>query len=230
MEKLVLKVNLRKVNSEKTPEIKGFADLTIGDVVVRDVAVKVRDTSDGQKLIFDMPLSRTYETNEGEKRYVKAVELYSTDEKIRESLVYDIKTVLSEALEKKEANEFNRYTAELITDIEYDNGRINSKVYPVETNDNSLRGFSNLLYGNIIKFNDIVVKEFVRQEDGKTFIAIQFPQKTIEKENEKEYIDKVFPSAQGLRERFRQSIEEAYVEALETQMSSNDIDDEEMSI
>ena len=45
MEKLVLKVNLRKVNSEKTPEIKGFADLTIGDVVVRDVAVKVRDTS-----------------------------------------------------------------------------------------------------------------------------------------------------------------------------------------
>ncbi|MBR0491426.1 MAG: hypothetical protein IJJ82_05210 [Clostridia bacterium] len=230
MEKLVLKVNLRKVNSEKTPEIKGFADLTIGDVVVRDVAVKVRDTSDGQKLIFDMPLSRTYETNEGEKRYVKAVELYSTDEKIRESLVYDIKTVLSEALEKKEANEFNRYTAELITDIEYDNGRINSKVYPVETNDNSLRGFSNLLYGNIIKFNDIVVKEFVRQEDGKPFIAIQFPQKTIEKENEKEYIDKVFPSAQGLRERFRQSIEEAYVEALETQMSSNDIDDEEMSI
>ena len=230
MEKLVLKVNLRKVNSEKTPEIKGFADLTIGDVVVRDVAVKVRYTSDGQKLIFDMPLSRTYETNEGEKRYVKAVELYSTDEKIRESLVYDIKTVLSEALEKKEANEFNRYTAELITDIEYDNGRINSKVYPVETNDNSLRGFSNLLYGNIIKFNDIVVKEFVRQEDGKPFIAIQFPQKTIEKENEKEYIDKVFPSAQGLRERFRQSIEEAYVEALETQMSSNDIDDEEMSI
>lgn len=230
MEKLVLKVNLRKVNSEKTPEIKGFADLTIGDVVVRDVAVKVRDTSDGQKLIFDMPLSRTYETNEGEKRYVKAVELYSTDEKIRESLVYDIKTVLSEALEKKEANEFNRYTAELITDIEYDNGRINSKVYPVETNYNSLRGFSNLLYGNIIKFNDIVVKEFVRQEDGKPFIAIQFPQKTIEKENEKEYIDKVFPSAQGLRERFRQSIEEAYVEALETQMSSNDIDDEEMSI
>ena len=230
MEKLVLKVNLRKVNSEKTPEIKGFADLTIGDVVVRDVAVKVRDTSDGQKLIFDMPLSRTYETNEGEKRYVKAVELYSTDEKIRESLVYDIKTVLSEALEKKEANEFNRYTAELITDIEYDNGRINSKVYPVETNDNSLRGFSNLLYGNIIKFNDIVVKEFVRQEDGKPFIAIQFPQKTIEKENKKEYIDKVFPSAQGLRERFRQSIEEAYVEALETQMSSNDIDDEEMSI
>ena len=144
--------------------------------------------------------------------------------------MYDIKTVLSEALEKKEANEFNRYTAELITDIEYDNGRINSKVYPVETNDNSLRGFSNLLYGNIIKFNDIVVKEFVRQEDGKPFIAIQFPQKTIEKENEKEYIDKVFPSAQGLRERFRQSIEEAYVEALETQMSSNDIDDEEMSI
>lgn len=230
MNKLVLKVSLRKVNSENNPEIKAFADLTIGDIVVRDVAVKVKDTPDGQKIIFDMPLSRTYETNDGEKKYIKAVELYSTDDKLKEAIIYDIKTVISDALNNTEANEFNKYTAELKTDIEYDNTRIISKVYPVENNDNSLRGFSNLIYGNIIKFNDIAVKEFVRNSDGKPFIAIQFPQKAVEKESGKEYFDKAFPSVQGLREQFRQSIEEAYVEALENQMNTNNIDEDEMSI
>lgn len=230
METLVLKVSLRKVNSEKNPEIKGFADLTIGDVVVRDVAVKVNDTPDGQKMIFDMPLSRTYETNDGEKKYIKAVELYSTDDKLKETLIYDIKTVISDALKNTETNEFNRYTAELKTDIEFDNNKIISRVYPVENSDNSLIGFSNLVYGNIIRFNDIAVKEFVRREDGKPFIAIQFPQKAIERENEKEYVDKAFPSAQGLREKFRQSIEEAYIGALEKQRNIDNIDEDEMSI
>lgn len=230
METLVLKVSLRKVNNEKNPEIKGFADLTIGDVVVRDVAVKVNDTPDGQKMIFDMPLSRTYETNDGEKKYIKAVELYSTDDKLKETLIYDIKTVISDALKNTETNEFNRYTAELKTDIEFDNNKIISRVYPVENSDNSLIGFSNLVYGNIIRFNDIAVKEFVRREDGKPFIAIQFPQKAIERENEKEYVDKAFPSAQGLREKFRQSIEEAYIGALEKQRNIDNIDEDEMSI
>ena len=55
-----------------------------------------------------MPLSRTYETNDGEKKYIKAVELYSTDDKLKEAIIYDIKTVISDALKNTEANEFNK--------------------------------------------------------------------------------------------------------------------------
>jgi len=125
MNKLVLKVSLRKVNSENNPEIKAFADLTIGDIVVRDVAVKVKDTPDGQKIIFDMPLSRTYETNDGEKKYIKAVELYSTDDKLKEDIkskyeksISNIKSALkSLKYKKKDINEMIQKPPNLMVDL-----------------------------------------------------------------------------------------------------------------
>ena len=79
-----IKVEVRERQSEKDPKLRGFADVTLGDVVIKDVAVKEFEDkfSEGQGSYYgvQMPNSRSYEKEDGTRAYIPAVEIKSAKE------------------------------------------------------------------------------------------------------------------------------------------------------
>ena len=77
-----IKVEIRERQSEKDPKLRGFADVTLGDVVIKDVAVKEFEGKNEGKTYygFQMPNSRSYEKEDGTRAYIPAVEIKTTKE------------------------------------------------------------------------------------------------------------------------------------------------------
>lgn len=212
---LKIKVELRKAESEKNPELRGFADVTMGGFVIRDVAVKEKETEKGPIVNFDMPNARKYQTEEGKTQYISAVEIANKDDNIKSNIIREVRKALTDALAQTEANEYGRFVSERETTINFDEEHITSFVKPVETEkDESLKGFATVYIGGVLKLNDIAVREFQNSETGETFNAIQMPQKAVEKDGETTYKDKVFPIETGLRGKLKESIMNAYTEEI----------------
>lgn len=230
-ENLKIKVDLRKVESEKNPELKGFADLTIGGIVIRDVAVKTKKTEKGEIVNFDMPTSRKYETQDGETKYVSAVEISNKNEDVKKSIIREIRKALISALTEEKPNEYGKYTIERDTDITYNSDNITSFVNPVSTEkDTSLKGFATMYIGGVLKLNDIAIRELQNNETGEYFKVIQMPQKAVVKDEETTYKDKVFPVEPGLRTKMKESIEESYEKEIMQDEEVQKEDEEEEEI
>lgn len=218
-----IKVEIRERQSEKDPKLRGFADLTLGDVVIKDVAVKeFNGKNEGETYYgFQMPNSRSYEKEDGTRAYIPAVEIKSTKEEDTKKLVSELRNAISIAMTTK-PNEFGKNVYESEMDFDYNKDNIKTYVTPFASENNpNLRAFATAYVGNVVKINDIAMSEYTNKETNEQFTNINFPSKKIEKDGETKFQEKVFTVGEGMRKALVSSIEENYLSELEKEKTQN---------
>lgn len=214
-EKLKIKAEIRKVEKEGS-NLKGFADLTIAGVVIKDVAVKEMDSKEGKYFVFEMPLANKYENSKGEMVYIHTADLSCKDSEQEKNLIKEVRKVITNAMLSKEPNEYGRYVAEKDTGIEYDKDFILSYANPINVdNYPSLRATGTVYVGGVLRLNQVRLTEYFDQEKNVDYFNVNFPSKKFEKDGETLYKEEVFPIEQGLRKKIASSMQEAYINELE---------------
>ena len=220
-----IKVEVRERQSEKDPKLRGSADVTLGDVVIKDVAVKEFEDkfSEGQGSYYgvQMPSSRSYEKDDGTRVYVPAVEIKSAKEEDTKKIQKEVREIVSQAM-TVEPNEYGKKVCEGEIDFDYNKDNIKTYVTPFASENNpNLRAFATAYIGNIVKINDIAMTEYTNKETNEQFTNINFPSKKIEKDGEIKYQEKVFTVGEGMRKNLISSIEENYLSELEKDQTQN---------
>ena len=218
-----IKVEVRERQSEKDKSLRGFADISLGDVVIKDVAIKeFNGKNEGETYYgFQMPNSRSYEKEDGTRAYIPAVEIKSTKEEDTKKLVSELRKTISQAM-NTEPNEFGKKVCEGEIDFDYNKESIKTYVTPFASENNpNLRAFATAYIGNIVKINDIAMSEYTNKETNEQFTGINFPSKKIEKDGETKFQEKVFTVGEGMRKALVSSIEENYLSELEKEKAQN---------
>ena len=227
-----IRAEVREIKSEKDSKLRGFANLTIGDVVIKDVVVKEFESKFNEGAIyygFQMPTSRSYEKEDGTKVYIPAVELKSTNEEDTKKLVKEVRDLITQALDVSETNEYGKKVCEGEIEFDYDKDKIRTYVEPKISDKNpNLRAFATAYIGNIVKINDIAMSEIQNKETGDKFNIITFPSKTREIEGETKFEEKVFTIGEGMKKSLVKSIEENLKKELEQQIQEEPDEEENL--
>ncbi len=235
-----IKVEVKEERSEKDEKLRGFADLTLGDVVIKGVAVKEFESkeNEGETYFgFQMPTSRSYEKEKEdgtkEKVFIPAITLKGKEEKDTKELVKNIRDCITQAITSSETNEHGKKVVEGEIDLDYDKDKIIAYARPIESeNRPNLKASASVYLGNIVKINDVLLTEGTK-ENGEKFSGISFPtakpyEKTLEDgTKEKVYPEKVFTIGEGMRNAIKEKIEESYLEILEKQSKEEEQKQEE---
>lgn len=237
--KMKIKVEVKETTSEKDEKLRGFATLTLEDIVIKDVAVKEFESkeNEGETYFgFQMPTSRFYERvkedGDKEKVFIPAVELKSTKEEDTKRLVKEVRELITQAITYSEKNEYGKKVClnENFT-FNYNKDRVTAFVNPINKEYRpNLKGFATVYLGNVVKINDIVMTEYQNSETGEKFTNISMPSKVREVDGEKKYEERVFPIGEGMRKSIVQAIEENYLETLEKQSKENKEQEEESDL
>lgn len=151
MDKLNIKVELRKINKEDS-NLKGFADITLAGVTIKDVAVKEIPTKEGKIVAFDMPNIDKYQDKEGNMKYIKSVSINTK----KDNLIPEIRKALLEALTSNETNEYGKTVINHETNIEYDKDYVKSYIRPLSFENNPyIKATGRILVGGVLALNNV---------------------------------------------------------------------------
>lgn len=217
MDKLNIKVELRKINKEDS-NLKGFADITIAGVTIKDIAVKEIPTKEGKIIAFDMPNIDKYQDKEGNMKYIKSVSLNSK----KDNLIPEIRKALLEALTSNETNEYGKTVINHETNIEYDKDYIKSYIRPLSFENNPyIKATGRVLVGGVLALNNVRLNEGISKE-GNEFQSISVPEKKIEQEYKPLiYLDK------DLREKIKDNLVSEYNKETKEQETNNEESEED---
>lgn len=217
MNKLDIKVELRKINKGNS-NLKGFADLTLAGITIKDVAVKEIPTKEGNIVAFDMPNIDKYQDKDENMKYIKSVSLNSK----KGNLITEIRKALTEALESNEINEYGKVVINHPTDIEYNNDFVKSYVRPLAFENNPyIKATGRVLIGGVLALNNVRLNEGVSKE-GNEFQSISVPEKKIENEYKPLiYINK------DLREKIKDNLVQEYSKIINEQAVNNEETEED---
>lgn len=217
MDKLNIKVELRKINKEDS-NLKGFADITLAGVTIKDVAVKKIPTKGGKIVAFDMPNIDKYQDKEGNMKYIKSVSLNSK----KDNLIPEIRKALLEALTSNETNEYGKTVINHETYIEYDKDYVKSYIRPLSFENNPyIKATSRVLVGGVLALNNVRLNEGVSKE-GNEFQSISVPEKKIEQDYKPlVYLDK------DLREKIKDNLVTEYNKETKEQEANNEETEED---
>ncbi len=217
MDKLNIKVELRKINKEDS-NLKGFADITLAGVTIKDVAVKEISTKEGKIVAFDMPNIDKYQDKEGNMKYIKSVSLNSK----KDNLIPEIRKALLEALTSNETNEYGKTVINHETNIEYDKDYVKSYIRPLSFENNPyIKATSRVLVGGVLALNNVRLNEGISKE-GNEFQSISVPEKKIEQEYKPLiYLDK------DLREKIKDNLVTEYNKETKEQEANNEETEED---
>lgn len=226
-----IKVEFREVKKEEDPKLRGYATLTIGDIVIRNVIVKEFESKFDESATyygFQMPNSRSYEKENGEKVYIPVVELKCPKEEDTKKLISEVRNVITQAIDVSETNEYGKKVCEGDIEFDYDKEKIITYVEP-RTSDKSinLKAFATAYIGNIVKINDIAMLEVQNSKTGDKFTTISFPSKSREIDGEIKFEEKVFTVGEGMKRALIKSIEDNYIKELETEQDISNTEQEE---
>lgn len=230
-EKLKIQVDLKKVEREDNPEFRGYANLTIGDIAIRDVAISEIETEKGKDVRFSFP-SRTYE-KDGETKFAPIVSLIDREEskEIKNTMVKDIKKAIVNALTSEaitEENGFTHYKGEVESNLDHRQNQVTAFVRPYDNEEYpNLRAFANIYVEGVLEVNGISFSEIEKDESLES--RINFPSKSYEAEEGKKFKDIVFPVTADLRTAIQDKIEEGYCNAIEN-VQDNNIEEDEPEI
>lgn len=217
MDKLNIKVELKKINKEDS-NLKGFADIKLAGVTIKDVAVKEIPTKEGKIVAFDMPNIDKYQDKEGNMKYIKSVSLNSK----KDNLIPEIRKALLEALTSNETNEYGKTVINHETNIEYDKDYVKSYIRPLSFENNPyIKATGRVLVGGILALNNVRLNEGISKE-GNEFQAISVPEKKIEQEYKPLiYLDK------DLREKIKDNLVTEYNKETKEQEANNEETEED---
>lgn len=231
-EKLKIKAEIRKVEKEGS-NLKGFADLTIAGIVIKDVAVKEMDSKEGKYFVFEMPLANKYENSKGEMVYIHTADLSCKDSEQEKNLIKEVRKVITNAMLSEKPNEYGRYVAEKEAGIEYDKDFVLSYANPINAdNYPSLRAIGTVYVGGVLRLNQVRLTEYFDQEKNADYFNVNFSSKKFEKEEagtvKVEYKEEVFPIEPGLRKKIASSMQEAYIKELEKEAKETTQNEEDI--
>lgn len=217
MDKLNINVELKKINKEDS-NLKGFADIKLAGVTIKDVAVKEIPTKEGKIVAFDMPNIDKYQDKEGNMKYIKSVSLNSK----KDNLIPEIRKALLEALTSNETNEYGKTVINHETNIEYDKDYVKSYIRPLSFENNPyIKATGRVLVGGILALNNVRLNEGISKE-GNEFQAISVPEKKIEQEYKPLiYLDK------DLREKIKDNLVTEYNKETKEQEANNEETEED---
>lgn len=215
MDKLNIKVELKKINKEDS-NLKGFADITLAGVTIKDIAVKEIPTDKGTIVTFSIPNIDKYEDKEGNMKYIKSVSLNNK----QDNLISEIRKALQKALTSNEINEYGRNVVNYETNIEYDKNYIKSYIKPLSFENNPyIKATGRVLVGGILALNNVRLNEGISKE-GNEFQSISVPEKKVNQEYKPlVYLDK------NLREKIKDNLFSEYNK--ETKENQNEVEEPE---
>lgn len=212
MDKLNIKVELRKINKEDS-NLKGFADITLAGVTIKDVAVKEIPTKEGKIVAFDMPNIDKYQDKEGNMKYIKSVSINTK----KDNLIPEIRKALLEALTSNETNEYGKTVINHETNIEYDKDYVKSYIRPLSFENNPyIKATGRILVGGVLALNNVRLNEGISKE-GNEFQSISVPEKKIDQEYKPlVYLDK------DLRDKIKDNLVSEYNKETKEQEANNE--------
>ncbi len=227
-----IKAEFREVRKEDDTKLRGYATLTIGDVVIKNVMVKEFESKfdeNGLYYGFQMPNSRSYENENGEKVYIPAVELKCAKEEDTKKLISEVRKVITQAIDVSEVNEYGKKVCEGEIEFDYDKEKIRTYVEP-RTSDKSrnLKAFATAYIGNVVKINDIAMLEIQNSETCNKFTTVSFPSKSREINGETKFEEKVFTVGEGMKKALIKSIEDNYIKEIEKEQDRQNDEQEDL--
>ncbi|MBS5863339.1 MAG: hypothetical protein KIC54_01455 [Clostridium sp.] len=212
MDKLNIKVELKKINKEDS-NLKGFADITLAGVTIKDVAVKEIPTKEGTIVAFDTPNIDKYQDKEGNMKYIKSVSINTK----KDNLIPEIRKALLEALTSNETNEYGKTVINHETNIEYDKDYVKSYIRPLSFENNPyIKATGRILVGGVLALNNVRLNEGVSKE-GNEFQSISVPEKKIDQEYKPlVYLDK------DLRDKIKDNLVSEYNKETKEQEANNE--------
>lgn len=217
MDKLNIKVELRKINKEDS-NLKGFADITLAGVTIKDVAVKEIPTKEGKIIAFDMPNIDKYQDKEGNMKYIKCVTLNSK----KDNLIPEMRKALLEALKSNETNEYGKTLINHKTNIDFDKDYVKSYIRPLSFENNPyIKATGRVLVGGVLALNNVRLNEGVSKE-GNEFQSISVPEKKINQDYKPLiYLDK------DLREKIKDNLVSEYNKETKEEETNNEETEED---
>ena len=217
MDKLNIKVELRKINKEDS-NLKGFADITLAGVTIKDVAVKEIPTKEGKIIAFDMPNIDKYQDKEGNMKYIKCVTLNSK----KDNLIPEMRKALLEALKSNETNEYGKTVINHKTNIDFDKDYVKSYIRPLSFENNPyIKATGRVLVGGVLALNNVRLNEGVSKE-GNEFQSISVPEKKINQDYKPLiYLDK------DLREKIKDNLVSEYNKETKEEETNNEETEED---
>ena len=228
MEDLTVKVELRKHTSEKNPELVGFANITLGDIVLKGVAVTERETEKGKITNFQMPTVNKYETKDGETKYVSSAEIKSANTENESKITKAIRSALIGAITNETQNERGAYEGSSVAKDVYNKDMI--KAYATPVDGEKLKADATVYVGNVLKLNEMKLIEYTNKEN-ETNTMLSVPSKAYEKDGETKYDDQIL-LLNGLNGKVKSAVEESYESELqkaqEPEVKQEEDEEEEM--
>ena len=195
-EKLKLEVQVTKIESEKTPEVKGLASVQFGGFRINNIRVVERQIANENgelesKKFVSFPQHKGV-NKDGETQYKEIVSFGGDEEQGRK-----IKSVLSNMILKGLEGEekTNKITKE--TDFEIDKELLGAYINPTP-NSEKILGVGSIYYGGLLSIRPVFVKEAVNSEKNEKFNTISFETRTDKEGN---YNEVVHPTEEGLRKK-----------------------------
>ena len=195
-EKLKLEVQVTKIESEKTPEVKGLASVQFGGFRINNIRVVERQIANENgelesKNFVSFPQHKGV-NKDGETQYKEIVSFGGDEEQGRK-----IKSVLSNMILKGLEGEekTNKITKE--TDFEIDKELLGAYINPTP-NSEKILGVGSIYYGGLLSIRPVFVKEAVNSEKNEKFNTISFETRTDKEGN---YNEVVHPTEEGLRKK-----------------------------
>ena len=222
MNNLNVKVEFKEVNKENS-NLKGFADITLAGVTVKNVAIKEIQTKKGTLITFDAPNIDKYEDKEGAMHYIKSV----TFNEDKQGLMTEIRKAIIEAINSTETNEYGKKVVTHETKIEYDKDFVKSYVRPLTFENNPyLKAQSKVYVGGVLSINNVNLAQGV-SKDGKDFEAINFPETKVEKDGNTSYKPLVYADKE-LMPKIKDSVISEYNKEQEQNKSEEESEEDEI--
>ena len=213
MEKLKIRANVTKVESEKTTNLKGLASITIGGIKIDNVRINNR----GGYIFVDLPQKK--EEINGEVVYKDIISFGNgKDKEYSKKLKNAVLNTVLKAYEK----EGKVTSEERKTDFDFDSTKVQSYVKNVDSE--KIKGVATLYYGNVIAIKPIFLKEIENKETKEKNLILNFLQY---KDKNGEYKDIVYPIEKGLRKKFLDVCIEEYEKNIEKETRSDNFSIEE---
>ena len=217
-----IKVDFYARSSESHPNLRGFANLTVGGIKIDNVAITETDVGMGKKRINWQVPSRPVENNEGKTIYIPCFEIKGSEEKSQDAgkIISSIRGTIEEAM-KAEPNEFKAQSATKEVEVEYDQEKVTSYTNPVQSDNNpNLRAFASIYVGSILRINNVALTEY--EKDGQSQAGLNFMSRQVQnKEGNQEYKEQVYPIVKGMREKMKEATVNSYFYEMKQQEKQN---------
>lgn len=206
MEDLKVKVAFEKKEVESSPNLRGFASVSLGDITIHGVAIY--NAKEGQDISFSTPI--LVKNDEDKTKDIYVANIYNTD------VNNAIKNAVKEAMGKEPEEGKERTYAETKVEGIYDRNNIKPFVYPKENEKfKSLRANVTLKVSDFLELNNFTYVERMNDK-GESFTIVNPPRREYKdpETGESKFADRVYLT-DSFKKKVKDAVDKEYESALQ---------------